>query len=175
MKRKILKLFFCIIYLFSFVGCYTLSKMYSYREIPISTNSKIMDYIYIYTLPLNQNDLNTPVDHIFLKTNSINQKYKKVEILNDKVKIVYQGKEYYANVSEDRTYILIYKSNLNITGDFIIYLGKIKFDDKEIMDTPLIKIQKYVKVSKYNPIADGFNIDTTQNIYYGPVEGYKGR
>ena len=48
MKRKILKLFFCIIYLSSFVGCYTLSKMYTYKEENLSIYDNYKEYIYIY-------------------------------------------------------------------------------------------------------------------------------
>ncbi len=175
MKKLLIKIIIFTIILFTFTGCYSLSKMYLYRGVPTTNTSNIMDYIYMYTLPSNQNDRNTSISHIFLEVNTRKQKYKKVEILTNKVKILYQEKEYYVNVSDDKTYILIYKNGLNITGDFIIYLGKIRFDGWKVIEAPPIKVQKYVKVTKYNPIADGLNINTAQDIYYGPAEEYKGR
>ena len=175
MKKLLIKLIIFTMILFTFTGCYTLSKMYLYAEIPLIKTSNILDYIYIYSISLNQSDPNTPISHIFLEVNSRKQKYKKVEILNDKVKIKYQEKEYYINISDDKNYVLIYKNGLNITEDFIIYLGKIRFDNWKTIEVPPIEIKKYIKVTKVNPIADGLNINTAQDIYYGPAEGYKGR
>lgn len=175
MKKILIKLITFTMILFTFTGCYTLWKFYFYETKPMDKSLSFSEYVYVYTITLNQNDPNTPISHIFLEVNSRKQKYKKVEILNDKVKIVYQGKEHYINISDDKNYVLIYKNGLNITGDFIIYLGKIRFDGWKIMEAPPIKVQKYIKVTKVNPIADGLNIDTAQDIYYGPIEGYKGR
>ena len=175
MKKLLIKLIIFTMILFTFTGCYTLWKFYFYETKPMDKTLNFNEYIYIYTSSLNQNNPNTPISHIFLEVNSRKQKYKKVEILNNKVKIKYQGKEYYINISNDKNYVLIYENGLNITGDFIIYLGKIKFDGWKVIEIPPIEIKKYIKVTKVNPIADGLNINTAQDIYYGPVEGYKGR
>lgn len=37
-------------------------------------------------------------------------------------------------------------------------------------------MKSYLRVIKFSPLLDGLNINTSQEkIYYGPVEGYKGR
>lgn len=48
MKKLVIKLFICIITMFSFTGCYTLSKMYKLKEDPLSNNTCYKEYIYIY-------------------------------------------------------------------------------------------------------------------------------
>ena len=70
MKKLLIKLIIFTMILFTFTGCYTLSKMYLYAEIPLIKTSNILDYIYIYSIALNQNNPNTPISHIFLEVNS---------------------------------------------------------------------------------------------------------
>ena len=102
------------------------------------------------------------------------KKSKKVEILSDKIIAEYNGKRYSLKVI-DRTAVLPYKEGVILNEGTVVYFGKVKVDDKIIIDMPPVKLKQYVKVTKYNPIADGFNINTSERIYYGPVEGYKGR
>lgn len=99
----------------------------------------------------------------------------KVEILNKKIKIKYQNKEIYVNVDKDRRSISFFENGLNVMGNFELDIGKIKIGEKKIIELPTIKFIKCIKVYKYNPVADGLNIDTSKDIYYGPVEGYKGK
>ena len=56
-----------------------------------------------------------------------------------------------------------------------MYFGKVKVDDKMIIEIPPIRLKKFVRVTSYNPIADGLNIDTTKDVYEGPLDEYKGR
>lgn len=179
MKKSIIKLFMISILLISFTGCYTLIKMYSYSEGPVDYNPQkyyeFRDYIYIHTRVKDQGNKNSPVSIIELVPETRKSKIKELEILSDKIRILYRGKEYYANVSNDRTAVLLYKSGLNITGEFIAEIGKVKLDNGKIIDLPPLKFEKYVKVSKYVPILDGLNIDTKEEIYYERLEDYKGR
>ena len=102
------------------------------------------------------------------------KKSKKVELLNEKISVEYNGKRYSLKVI-DRTAVLPYKEGVILNEGTVVYFGKVKVDDKIIIDMPPVKLKQYVKVTKYNPIADGFNINTSERIYYGPAEGYKGR
>lgn len=176
MKKLLIKIIIFTMILFIFTGCYTLSKIYSYNGGPVDKPKnyyEYRDYIYIYTFVMKQSDENSPVRIIKLVPKNKKIKFKNINILNDKIKIIYNKKIYYADVSRDKTAIFL--SGLNIIGDFIIEIGEVKIDNKKIIKVPPLKLKQYVKVTKYNPIADGLNIDTSQDIYYGPVEGYKGR
>ena len=176
MKKLLIKLIIFTMILFTFTGCYTLSKIYSYNGGPVDNPKnyyEYRDYIYVYTFVMKQSDENSPVKIIKLVPENTKIKFKNINILNDKIKIIYNKKIYYADVSRDSTAIFL--SDLNIMGDFIIEIGEVKIDNKKIIKIPPLKLKQYVKVTKYNPIADVLNIDTSQDIYYGPVEGYKGR
>lgn len=50
MKKLLIKIIIFTIILFTFTGCYSLSKMYLYRGVPTTNTSNIMDYIYICIL-----------------------------------------------------------------------------------------------------------------------------
>ena len=71
--------------------------------------------------------------------------------------------------------ILPYDEGIILKEGTVVYFGKVKVDDKMIIDMPPVRLKQYLEVVKYNPIADGLNIDTSQDIYYGPAEEYKGR
>lgn len=102
------------------------------------------------------------------------KKSKKVELLNEKISVEYNGKRYSLKVI-DRTAVLPYKEGVILNEGTVVYFGKVKVDDKIIIDMPPVKLKQYLKVVKFNPVAGGLNIDTKKEIYYGPVEGYKGR
>ena len=169
MKKLLNKLFICIITIFTFTGCYTLSKTYYYETRP-------SEYVYIYATVLNSEKRDAPIDMISIRPINFAdlKKSKKVEILSDKIIAEYNGKRYSLKVI-DRTAVLPYKEGVILNEGTVVYFGKVKVDDKIIIDMPPVKLKQYVKVTKYNPIADGFNINTSERIYYGPVEGYKGR
>ena len=179
MKKLIIKLFMLSILLISFTGCYTLTKMYSYSGGPVDYNPQkhyeYRDYVYIYASVEDEGDKNSPLSIIKLEPETRKSKVKELAILADKIKIIYEGKEYYLKVFQTKKSILIYKNDLEITGDFIVEIGKVKLDNGKVIEIPPLKLRKYVKVSKYVPILDGLNIDTKEEIYYGRLEDYKGR
>ena len=103
------------------------------------------------------------------------KKSKKVEILSNRIKVVYAGKEYYLKPTKSKMSILPYDEGIILKEGTVVYFGKVKVDDKMIIDMPPVRLKQYLEVVKYNPIADGLNINTSQDIYYGPAEEYKGR
>ncbi len=169
MKKLLNKLFICIITIFTFTGCYTLSKTYYYETRP-------SEYVYIYATVLNSEKRDAPIDMISIRPINFAdlKKSKKVEILSDKIIAEYNGKRYSLKVI-DRTAVLPYKEGVILNEGTVVYFGKVKVDDKIIIDMPPVKLKQYLKVVKFNPVAGGLNIDTKKDIYYGPVEGYKGR
>ena len=132
--------------------------------------------IYIYAPILNSGEKDSPITMIDIRPiNFANlKKSKKVEILSDKIIAEYNGKRYSLKVI-DRTAVLPYKEGVILNEGTVVYFGKVKVDDKMIIDMPSVKLKQYLKVVKFNPVAGGLNIDTSQDIYYGPAEGYKGR
>ncbi len=170
MKKLLNKLFICIITIFSFTGCYTLSKTYYYETRP-------NEYVYIYATVLNSEKRDAPIDMISIRPINFAdlKKSKKVEILSNKIKVVYAGKEYYLKPTKSKMSILPYDEGIILKEGTVVYFGKVKVDDKMIIDMPPVKLKQYLKVVKFNPVAGGLNIDTSQDIYYGPAEGYKGR
>lgn len=179
MKKLIIKLFILFTLLVSLTGCYTLLKMYSYSGGPVDYNPQkhyeYRDYIYIYTRVKEQGNKNSPVSIIELVPETRKSKVKELAILADKIKIIYEGKDYYLKVSQSKKSILVYNNGLEITGEFIADIGKVKLDNGKIIEIPPLKFKKYVEVSKYVPILDGLNIETNKEIYYGRLEDYKGR
>ena len=176
MKKLLIKVITFIMILFTFTGCYTLSKTYYYETKPMDKFLSFSEYVYIYAPILNSGEKDSPITMIDIRPiNFANlKKSKKVEILSDKIIAEYNGKRYSLKVI-DRTAVLPYKEGVILNEGTVVYFGKVKVDDKIIIDMPPVKLKQYVKVTKYNPIADGFNINTSERIYYGPVEGYKGR
>ena len=176
MKKLLIKIIIFTMILFTFTGCYTLWKFYFYETKPMDKSLSFSEYIYIYAPILNSGEKDSPITMIDIRPiNFANlKKSKKVEILSDKIIAEYNGKRYSLKVI-DRTAVLPYREGIILKEGTIVYFGKVKVDDKIIIDMPPVKLKQYVKVTKYNPIADGLNIDTSQDIYYGPAEEYKGR
>ena len=176
MKKLLIKLIIFTMILLTFTGCYTLLKTYYYETKPMDESLSFSEYIYIYAPILNSNEKDSPITMIDIRPIKFAnlKKSKKVEILSDKITVEYNGKRYSLKVI-DRTAVLPYKEGVILKEGTIVYFGKVKVDDKIIIDMPPVKLKQYIKVTKVNPIADGLNINTAQNIYYGPAEGYKGR
>ena len=176
MKKLLIKVIIFTMILFTSTGCYTLSKSYSYKTNPMDKSLSFSEYIYIYAPILNSGEKDSPITMIDIRPiNFANlKKSKKVEILSDKIIAEYNGKRYSLKVI-DRTAVLPYKEGVILNEGTVVYFGKVKVDDKIIIDMPPVKLKQYLEVIKYNPIADGLNIDTSQDIYYGPAEEYKGR
>ena len=169
MKKLLIKLFICIITIFSFTGCYTLSKTYYYETRP-------NEYVYIYATVLDSEKSDSPISMIEISPVDFAnlKKSKKVEILSDKIIAEYNGKKYVLKVV-NKTAVLPYREGIIKKEGTVVYFGKVKVDGKMIIDMPPVKLKQYLKVVKFNPVAGGLNIDTKKEIYYGPAEGYKGR
>ncbi len=176
MKKLLIKLIIFTMILFTFTGCYTLWKFYFYETKPMDKSLSFSEYIYVYAEQLDASDKNSPIDMIDIRPIKFAnlKKSKKVEILSDKITVEYNGKKYVLKVV-NKTAVLPYREGVILKEGTIVYFGKVKVDDKIIIDMPPVKLKQYIKVIKVNPIADGLNIDTSQDIYYGPAEGYKGR
>lgn len=174
MKKLLIKLIIFTMILFTFTGCYTLWKFYFYETKPMDESLSFSEYI--YAEQLDDSDKNSTIDMIDIRPIKFAnlKKSKKVEILSDKITVEYNDKKYVLKVV-NKTAVLPYREGIILKEGTIVYFGKVKVDDKMIIDMPSVKLKQYIKVTKVNPIADGLNIDTSQDIYYGPAEGYKGR
>ena len=177
MKKLLIKLIIFTMILFTFTGCYTLSKTYFYNGV-LYQNTKKHDfekYFYIHGSSLNRNTENSLISYISLSWNYQYQYTEKVEIISKKVKIIYKGREYTVEVADDKKGISVYKNGIKIGDGAIIKIGKVKINDKIIIEMPPIKMKSYLRVTKFSPVLDGLKIDdSSEKIYYGPVEGYKG-
>ena len=164
-------------------GCqFVTLKMYTFYGDPVNyipkkeyEYMKYMDFSSSYGNPKEQFKKNSPVSYL-----ELSKEYKvteKIEILSDKVKILYKEKEYYADVHPDKDAVMIYDSGLRINEDFIVYLEKVRITliegEVKIIEIPPIKFRKYIDVEKYNPILDTLNQETSKTIYRGPLEDYR--
>ena len=172
MKKLLIKVITFIMILFTFTGCYTLSKTYYYETKPMDKFLSFSEYVYIYAPILNSGEKDSPITMIDIRPIKFAnlKKSKKVEILSDKITVEYNDKKYVLKVV-NKTAVL----PIILKEGTVVYFGKVKVDDKMIIDMPPVRLKQYLEVVKYNPIADGLNIDTSQDIYYGPAEEYKGR
>lgn len=177
MKKLLIKLVAVVIIIFSFTGCYALSKKYSYKVNPSDNSSNFSKYMGIYGALTDSYDKDSPIESVSIyPINFSNKKTsEKVELLSNKIKVVYKGKEYYLKTAKNKRSILPYEEGIILKEGAIVYFGKVKVDDKMIIEIPPIRLKKFVHVTSYNPIADGLNIDTTKDVYEGPLDEYKGR
>ena len=132
--------------------------------------------MYIYAPILNKDEKDSPITMIDIRPIKFAnlKKSKKVEILSDKITVEYNDKKYVLKVV-NKTAVLPYREGIILKEGTVVYFGKVKVDDKIIIDMPPVKLKQYLKVVKFNPVAGGLNIDTKKEIYYGPAEGYKGK
>lgn len=94
MKKLLIKLIIFTMILFTFTGCYTLSKTYFYNGV-LYQNTKKHDfekYFYIHGSSLNRNTENSFISYISLSWNYQYQYTEKVEIISKEVKIIYKGR-----------------------------------------------------------------------------------
>ena len=140
MKKLLIKLIIFTMILFTFTGCYTLSKTYYYETRP-------SEYVYIYAPILNSNEKDSPITMIEISPVDFAnlKRSKKVEILSDKIIAEYNGKRYSLKVI-DRTAVLPYREGIILKEGTIVYFGKVKVDDKIIIDMPPVKLKQYLKV-----------------------------
>ena len=100
---------------------------------------------------------------------------KLIRILNDKVKIINNGKEYLIDVDRDKSGISLYKRGIYIAGDSIIYFGKVEINNKKIIEVPPLMLSEFVKVTTCNVASLTLDAiidkDTQKELYSGEVEG----
>ena len=169
--KKILKIVIFTMTILSFTACSVLYKNYFYDQEPNK-------YVHVIAYVTEDDKRDSPIDYIEIgPINYANHKTsKKVEILSDKIKAVYNGKEYYLNVTKkSKTSVLPYDEGVILKEGTVLYFGKVRVDDKMIIDMPPVTLKQTLKVIKFNPIAGGLNIDTKKYLYYGPADQYKGR
>lgn len=167
--KKILKIVIFTMTILSFTACSVLDKTYFYDQEPNK-------YVHVIAYVTETEKRDSPIDFIDIRPiNYANRKTsEKVEILSDKIKAVYNGKEYSLNVKE-QTAVLPYKEGVILKEGTVLYYGKVRVDDKMIIDMPPVTLKQTLRVIKFNPIAGGLNIDTKEHVYYGPADQYKGR
>ena len=165
------KIIFLILLLFSSTGCYIRSKSYFY--------AKYDTYTRIEADLIDDSQKNNPIAVILVAP--INyfglKNSEKVELLSDKILVEYKGNKYNLDVINKRA-VRPYDEGVILTeGSIIVHFGKVKIDDKFIIDLPPIDLKDYfmLEVVSYNPILDALDKDTKKLIYYGPVKDYKGR
>ena len=168
--KKILKIVIFTMTILSFTACSVLYKDYFYDQEPNK-------YVHIIAYVTESKKRDSPIDFIEIRPiNYANDKTsEKVEILSDKIKAVYNGKEYSLNV-KGQTSVLPYDEGVILKEGTVLYFGKVRVDDKMIIDMPPVTLKQTLQVTKFNPIADGLNIPVDiKYLYYGPADQYKGR
>lgn len=167
--KKILKIVMFTMTIISFTACSVLDKTYFYDQ-------RLNKYVDLEGYTTDGDKSDSPIRYIeLIPINYANHKTsEKVEILSDKIKAVYNGKEYSLNV-KGQTSVLPYDEGVILKEGTVLYYGKVRVDDKMIIDMPPVTLKQTLRVNRYNPIADGLNIDTVKHIYYGPADQYKGR
>ena len=168
------KILFLILLLFSSAGCYVRYKSYWYE-----TDLLANEQLYIEASLVDDDYKNSPISSI--EINPVNfanlKKSEKVELLSDKILVEYKGNNYNLEVFNKRA-VYPYDEGVILTeGSIIVHFGKVKIDDKFIIDLPPIDLKDdfMLEVVSYNPILDALNRDTQKRIYHGPVKDYKGR
>ena len=168
------KILFLILLLFSSAGCYVRYKSYWYE-----TDLLANEQLYIKASLVDDDYKNSPISSISIRpVNFANlKKSEKVELLSDKILVEYKGNKYNLEVI-DKGGVRPYDEGVILTeGSIIVHFGKVKIDDKFIIDLPPIDLKDdfMLEVVSYNPILDALNRDTQKRIYHGPVKDYKGR
>ena len=166
MKIKIIiKIVVLAMIILSFTARYVLYKTYFYFQ-------RLNKYVNLEGYTTDGEKRDSPIRYIALTPiNYADHKTsEKVEILSDKIKAVYNGKEYYLNITKNKTSVLPYKEGVILKEGTVLYFGKVRVDDKMIIDMPPVTLKQTLKVNRYNPITDGL-----KEVYHGPADKYKGR
>ncbi len=168
------KILIIILSVLIFNACSTIDKQYIFR--PTGDTKGIL----ISGSPKDIYDEYSPLKVIEIedKRNGTHVEHK-IKLVDNKIKIVKDGKEYIIpySKSEDyddiHIYIRVSKNGVNITdGDFIAHIGKVKLDTGEIVNIPPLHFKKYIYIYKYGMLA-GFDPVGKIKTYSGTVEEYK--
>ncbi len=102
-------------------------------------------------------------------------KKRKLKLLDNKIKIIKDGREYvipYSDI-ENKNDIYIYIKIVNIINeDFLLYIGRVQLDNGEIVDIPPLHFKKYIYIIKSGILA-GFDPMGIFESYSGTLEEYK--
>lgn len=170
--KKIVMLFF-IILIFSSCKTLQLDTSYGYR-VDSKEKKEIQKKIAIGAIIMDDSKKEkSSLTYISINTRDKNNNIKET---SKKIKIISNGKEYFINVSpENNTYYPVYNSGVIIDSDeFILELGKIKFDNDTILNIPPLLFEKKIYIYKYNMILDTLNQHTNnEEIFKGTIEEYR--
>lgn len=136
-NEKILKIVIFTMTILNFTTCSVLDKTYFYDQ-------RLNKYVDLERYTTVGDKSNSPIDYIALTPiNYANHKTsEKVEILSDKIKAVYGGKEYYLNVTKSKRSVLPYDDGVILKEGTVLYYGKVRVDDKMIIDMPPVTLKQ---------------------------------
>ncbi|MHB9337324.1 hypothetical protein ACW0TN_01630, partial [Fusobacterium pseudoperiodonticum] len=103
-------------------------------------------------------------------------KERKLKLLDNKIKIIKDGREYiipYSDIENKKNDINIYIKIVNIVNeDFLLYIGRVQLDNGEIVNIPPLHFKKYIYIKKSGVLA-GFDPVGRFKSYSGTLEEYK--
>lgn len=168
------KILVIILSVLTFNACSMIDKQYKYY--PIIENNKV----YVTGYLNNQYYEYSPLSVLKIedKKNGTHVNHK-IKLLNNRIKIVKNGKEYIIPYSKSEDYddiyiyIRIFKNGINITDDeFTAYIGKIQLDTGEVIDIPPLHFKKNIYITK-GSVLNTVNPNGKIKQYYNTVEEYK--
>ena len=167
MAKKIIVIIFSVLI---FNACSMLDKQYSFSAI------EYIKGISIVGSPKNIYTENSSLSSIWISdSRNWDGKKRKLKLLDNKIKIIKDGKEYvipYSDI-ENKNDIYIYIKVVNIVNeDFLLYIGRVQLDNGEIVNIPPLHFKKYIYIKKSGILA-GFDPVGRFESYSGTLEEYK--
>ncbi len=98
----------------------------------------------------------------------------KLELLEEDIKLIYEDEEYIILKHPIKKDNLIEIDKLELRGPFDLYIGKVKVNDKEIVEVPPLRFKRYIHVKKFLAVSDFFENPKFETVYYGPLEDFDG-
>ena len=167
MAKKIIVIIFSVLI---FNACSMVDKQYSFSAI------EDIKGISIVGSPKNIYTENSSLSSIWISdSRNWDGKKRKLKLLDNKIKIIKDGKEYvipYSDI-ENKNDIYIYIKVVNIVNeDFLLYIGRVQLDNGEIVNIPPLHFKKYIYIKKSGILA-GFDPVGRFKSYSGTLEEYK--
>ena len=167
MAKKIIVIIFSVLI---FNACSMVDKQYSFSAI------EDIKGISIVGSPKNIYTENSSLSSIWISdSRNWDGKKRKLKLLDNKIKIIKDGKEYvipYSDI-ENKNDIYIYIKVVNIVNeDFLLYIGRVQLDNGEIVNIPPLHFKKYIYIKKSGILA-GFDPVGRFESYSGTLEEYK--
>ena len=143
MAKKIIVIIFSVLI---FNACSMVDKQYSFSAI------EDIKGISIVGSPKNIYTENSSLSSIWISdSRNWDGKKRKLKLLDNKIKIIKDGKEYvipYSDI-ENKNDIYIYIKVVNIVNeDFLLYIGRVQLDNGEIVNIPPLHFKKYIYIQK---------------------------